>query len=106
MDYNIIIEKRRTDDRYRKSPSRYCKCNRNPGRSDYNRKALKGQSQIERTGQQTPFLPISIIYHENFNGNVITIKRSTSLRGSRCTIYFIDNRFGDCITVIDKKGLI
>ena len=52
------------------------------------------------------FLPISIIYHENFNGNVITVKRSTSLRGSRFTIYFIDNRFGDCTTVIDKQGLI
>lgn len=52
------------------------------------------------------FLPISIIYHENFNGNVITIKRSTSLRGSRFTIHFIDNRFDDSTIVIDKKGLI
>jgi len=51
-------------------------------------------------------LPISIIYHENFNGNVITIKRSTSLRGSRFTIHFIDNRFDDSTIVIDKKGLI
>lgn len=90
--------------RYRKSLSRYCKRNRRYRRPDYNRKALKGQSQVERTGQQDPFLSISIIIYEIFISNVITVKCSANFRGSRFTINFIDNYSIDSTVIVNKKG--
>ena len=50
------------------------------------------------------FPSISIIYHENFNGNVITVKRSTSFRGPRFTINFIDNYSIYSTVIVNKKG--
>lgn len=50
------------------------------------------------------FPSISIISHEIFIGNVITVKRSTSFRGSRFTIYFINNCSIDSTVIINKKG--
>ena len=50
------------------------------------------------------FPSISIIIHEIFIGNVITIKRSTSLCSPRFTIYFIDNYSIDSTVIVNKKG--
>ena len=57
-----------------------------------------------KTKQKAPFLSISIIIHENFIGNVITVKRSASFRGSRFTIHFIDNYSIDSTVIVNKKG--
>lgn len=50
------------------------------------------------------FPSISIISYEIFISNVITVKRSTNFRGSRFTIYFINNYSIDSTVIINKKG--
>lgn len=50
------------------------------------------------------FPSISIISHEIFIGNVITVKRSANFRGSRFTIHFIDNYSIDSTVIVNKKG--
>lgn len=56
------------------------------------------------TRLKASFPSISIISYEIFISNVITVKRSTNFRGSRFTIYFINNCSIDSTVIINKKG--
>ena len=56
------------------------------------------------TRLKASFPSISIISYEIFISNVITVKRSTNFRGSRFTIYFINNYSIDSTVIINKKG--